>query len=86
MEELPLRCSKARARARAAIVVLLVSTELILRVSSREVVLGGARGRGEALADCKSKASTGMRRDARDLERTILLVTNLNWSILNGLA
>jgi hypothetical protein len=52
--------------------------------SLRASVLNGALGRGEALTDNETTASTGRRRDARDLERTILLATILGQAVLNG--
>jgi hypothetical protein len=52
--------------------------------SLKTSVLNGARGRGEALTDSETKASTGRRRDAKDLERTILLATILGQTVLNG--
>jgi hypothetical protein len=47
-------------------------------------VLNGVLGRGEALTDSETRANTGRRRDARDLERTILLATILGQAVLNG--
>jgi hypothetical protein len=65
-------------------VALSILIGLNFMASLKASVLNGVLGRGEALTDSETKASTERRRDARDLERTILLATILGQAILNG--
>jgi hypothetical protein len=64
--------------------VLLVWIGLNFMASLRASVLNGVLGRGEALTDSEPKTSTRKRRDAKDLEKIILLAAILGQTILNG--
>jgi hypothetical protein len=65
-------------------VTLLVWIGLNFMASLRASVLNDVRGRGEALTDSEPKASTRRRKDAKDLEKTILLAVILGQTVLNG--